>query len=100
MLEDTLHRPLEELRVSVTDRCNLRCRYCMPLDEYQWLARPEILSFEEIERLVRIFASAGVREVRLTGGEPLLRRDLPQLVQRIRGIDRIEQVTLTTNAIL
>src|SRR2546423_9641201 len=76
-LRDTLARPLGSLRLSVTDRCNLRCRYCMPEDEYVWLPRTAILTFEEIERLVAVFAGQGVRKVRLTGGEPPLRRDLP-----------------------
>src|SRR2546421_12475574 len=78
-LRDTLARPLGSLRLSVTDRCNLRCRYCMPEDEYVWLPRTAILTFEEIERLVAVFAGQGVRKVRLTGGGPLLRADLPPL---------------------
>ncbi len=72
---DTFGRPLASLRLSVTDRCNLRCRYCMPEDEYVWLPRTSILTFEEIERLTRVFAGLGVHKVRLTGGEPLLRHD-------------------------
>src|SRR2546423_2749173 len=82
-LRDTLARPLGSLRLSVTDRCNLRCRYCMPEDEYVWLPRTAILTFEEIERLVAVFAGQGVRKVRLTGGEPLLRAHLPTLVGMI-----------------
>src|SRR2546430_13044275 len=76
-LRDTLARPLGSLRLSVTDRCNLRCRYCMPEDEYVWLPRTAILTFEEIERLVAVFAGQGVRKVRLTGGEPPLRPHPP-----------------------
>src|ERR1700681_686010 len=80
---DQLGRPLRSLRVSVTDRCNLRCNYCMPQEEYIWLPRQELLTFEEIARLVEAFTSLGVADVRLTGGEPLLRRDLPRLVQML-----------------
>jgi GTP 3',8-cyclase len=79
-VRDSFNRPLRSLRLSVTDRCNLRCQYCMPEDEYQWIERREILSFEEITALVRVFVSLGVDRLRLTGGEPLLRSDLPQLV--------------------
>ncbi|MBI3626165.1 MAG: radical SAM protein, partial [Candidatus Rokubacteria bacterium] len=74
---DTLGRPLRNLRISVTDRCNLRCQYCMPEEEYVWLPREDLLRFEEISSLVDIFAELGVEKLRLTGGEPLLRRDLP-----------------------
>src|SRR5215218_9975732 len=79
-LTDTLGRPLKSLRISVTDRCNMRCRYCMPEKEYVWLPRESILSFEEIDRLTGTFAGLGVHKIRLTGGEPLLRHDLPTLV--------------------
>src|SRR3984957_16031693 len=82
-LADLFGRPLRSLRVSVTDRCNLRCNYCMPQEEYVWLPRQELLTFEEIARLVEVFTSLGVEDVRLTGGEPLLRRDLPQLVRML-----------------
>ena len=80
MLLDTQDRPLRNLRLSVTDRCNLRCSYCMPEADYVWLPREDILHFEEIERLVDLFTGLGVDKVRLTGGEPLLRRELPDLV--------------------
>jgi len=76
MLRDTFNRPLRDLRISVTDRCNFRCTYCMPLDEYEWLEKSEVLSFEEITRVARLFAQLGVEKIRLTGGEPLARRDL------------------------
>src|ERR1700758_533161 len=82
---DQRGRPLRSLRVSVTDRCNLRCNYCMPQEEYVWLPRQELLTFEEIARLVEAFTLLGVEDVRLTGGEPLLRRDLPQLVRMLAG---------------
>jgi cyclic pyranopterin phosphate synthase len=101
MLNDTLGRPLRDLRVSVTDRCNFRCTYCMPRDAYgrdhAFLPREEILTFEEIERLVRIFAGFGVEKIRLTGGEPLLRHGLDGLVGMITAIDDIDDVALTTN---
>jgi len=103
-MRDLLHRPLRDLRVSVTDRCNLRCRYCMPREIYgagfAYLAREELLSYEEIERLVRVLAGLGVERVRLTGGEPLLRRGLERLVEMLARIDGIREVSLTTNGVL
>ncbi len=99
-VRDTLDRPLKNLRVSVTDRCNLRCRYCMPEDEYVWLPRSSILSFEEIDRLVRVFSTLGVDEVRLTGGEPLLRHDLSHLIELLAANDGITDIALTTNGVL
>jgi cyclic pyranopterin phosphate synthase len=95
---DRLNRPLEDLRISVTDRCNFRCTYCMPLDEYEWLKAPRILSFEEIARLARIFAGLGVRKLRLTGGEPLVRKELPALVRQLAAIEGVEDLAMTTNA--
>jgi cyclic pyranopterin phosphate synthase len=97
---DTYRRPLRNLRLSVTDRCNLRCAYCMPEQEYTWLEREHILRFEEIVALVRVFASLGVDRLRLTGGEPLLRRDLPTLVGLVREIRGIGDLALTTNGVL
>jgi len=97
---DRHDRPLESLRVSVTDRCNMRCRYCMPEDSYVWLPRTSLLSFEEIERLVGVFALAGVDKIRLTGGEPLLRHELPALIARIRRVPGIRDLALTTNGVL
>ncbi len=97
---DTFGRPLQKLRVSVTDRCNLRCSYCMPRESYTWLPRADLLSFDEIARLVRVLASLGVERIRLTGGEPLLRRELPVLVEMLAHIDGIRSVALTTNAVL
>ncbi len=97
---DQLGRPLRSLRVSVTDRCNLRCNYCMPQEEYVWLPREELLTFEEIVRLVDVFTSLGVEDVRLTGGEPLLRRDLARLVQMLAANPRIRDLALTTNGVL
>src|SRR5258705_6830427 len=97
---DQLGRPLRSLRVSVTDRCNLRCNYCMPQEEYVWLPREELLTFEEIARLVDVFTSLGVGDVRLTGGEPLLRRDLARLVQMLAANPRVRDLALTTNGVL
>ena len=98
---DQLQRPLRDLRISVTDRCNFRCGYCMPREVfgagYEFLPREQLLSFEEIARLARIFISLGVEKVRLTGGEPLLRRDLPRLVEMLAALDGLHDLTLTTN---
>ncbi len=104
VLTDTLSRPLRTLRISVTDRCNFRCPYCMPREvfasDYPFLDRSEILRYEEIERLVAIFVAHGVRKVRLTGGEPLLRRGLPDLVRCLARIPGVEDLALTTNGAL
>ena len=97
---DAFGRPLANLRVSVTDRCNLRCQYCMPEEEYVWLPREEILNFEEIRTLVEIFSGLGVVKVRLTGGEPLLRRDLDQLVRMLAANPLLRDLALTTNGLL
>jgi GTP 3',8-cyclase len=93
-------RQIGDLRVSVTDRCNFRCQYCMPAEGLPWLDRSEILSFEEIERLVRLFVSMGVADVRLTGGEPLVRRDFPRLVELLAPIPGLHDLSLTTNGYL
>jgi cyclic pyranopterin phosphate synthase len=100
MTRDTLQRPLANLRLSVTDRCNLRCQYCMPEQDYTWLPRADILQFEEIERLVDVFLDLGVRKVRLTGGEPLLRKDVAALVERLAARERIDDLAMTTNGVL
>ncbi|MDH5421378.1 MAG: GTP 3',8-cyclase MoaA [Acidimicrobiia bacterium] len=101
---DTFSRPMRDLRISVTDRCNFRCRYCMPKEifnrDYEFLARDLLLSFEEIERIVTVFAGLGVNKIRITGGEPLLRRNLEELIGAIKGVGGIDDVTLTTNASL
>jgi cyclic pyranopterin phosphate synthase len=99
-LRDSWNREIRSLRVSVTDKCNFRCRYCMPAEGLEWLPRDEILSFEEIERLVRILAAMGVDEVRLTGGEPLVRRDLPRLVELLAPVPGVRDLSLTTNGVL
>ena len=100
MILDRHHRPLGNLRLSVTDRCNLRCSYCMPEQDYVWLPREDILHFEEIERLVDVFTGLGVSKVRLTGGEPLLRRDLPDLIARLAARPAIRDLAMTTNGVL
>ncbi len=97
---DTLGRPLRSLRLSVTDRCNLRCQYCMPEQEYVWLPRNDVLRFEEIARLVDVFIDLGVDRVRLTGGEPLLRRDLHALVAMLADRPALREIALTTNGVL
>ena len=101
---DTLGRPVRDLRISVTDRCNFRCVYCMPKEvfgrDYRFMPRRELLTFEEIERVARTFVDLGVRKLRITGGEPLLRRDLERLVEQLAGLDDGLDVTLTTNAAL
>ncbi len=97
MLLDTFQRPVKDLRISVTDRCNFRCAYCMPLDDYDWLAKSEILTFEEITRLARLFVQLGVEKIRLTGGEPLARRDLERLITSLSAIDGLRDICLTTN---
>lgn len=96
-LKDSFGRTINNLRISVTDRCNFRCRYCMPEEGMQWMARSELLTFEELTRLTRIFASLGVKHIRLTGGEPLMRKDLHILVRQISGIPGIEDLAMTTN---
>jgi len=99
-LFDAHQRPLRSLRLSVTDRCNLRCSYCMPEDQYVWLPRHQLLDFDEASRLVGVFSSLGVDRVRITGGEPLLRRGLPLLVAKLAELPRIADIALTTNGIL
>jgi cyclic pyranopterin phosphate synthase len=99
-MEDGFGRRIEYLRISVTDKCNLRCVYCMPEEGLPWLKREQILRYEEIAEIVRVMAGAGLRKVRLTGGEPLVRRDLPALVRMIRAVPQIADVSLSTNAVL
>jgi len=99
-LADRRGRPLRALRLSVTDRCNLRCRYCMPEPEYTWLPRASLLTFEELARVTRVFAGLGVTKLRLTGGEPLLRHDLPTLVAMLIGTAGMADLALTTNGVL
>jgi cyclic pyranopterin phosphate synthase len=91
---------MQDLRISVTDRCNFRCTYCMPHDEYKWVERAEVLTFDEIERLARLLVGLGVSHIRLTGGEPLVRRELDKLVGQLRGIPGLKDLSLTTNGAL
>jgi GTP 3',8-cyclase len=104
MITDKFGRPMHDLRISVTDRCNFRCRYCMPKEifgrDFAFMPKEQLLSFEEIERLARIFISQGVKKIRLTGGEPLLRKDLHLLINRLVHIDGLEDIGLTTNGVL
>lgn len=100
LLVDSYGRRMRNLRISVTDRCNFRCVYCMPAEGLAWVPRGDILSYEEIERLVRIVVRLGIEEIRLTGGEPLVRRDLAELVRRLNAIDGLHSLSLTTNGYL
>lgn len=103
-LTDKFGRPLRDLRISVTDRCNFRCTYCMPSEiygeRYEFLPKPQLLTFEEITRLARLLVHGGVNKLRITGGEPLVRADLDQLIQMLKPIEGVEDITLTTNAYL
>ena len=99
-MRDTLGRPLKSLRLSVTDRCNLRCLYCMPEEEYLWLPRQELLTFEEVNRIVELFTELGVTDVRLTGGEPLLRHQCDRLITLLASNPKIRDLALTTNGLL
>jgi len=101
---DTLSRPIRDLRISVTDRCNFRCTYCMPKEvfnsKYEFLRRDDLLSFEEITRISKVFASVGVKKIRLTGGEPLLRKNIAVLIEQLANIEGIDDISLTTNGVL
>jgi len=99
-MHDGFGRRIEYLRISVTDKCNLRCVYCMPVEGLPWLRREELLRYEEIAEVVRVMAGMGLRKLRITGGEPLVRRDLSTLVRKLRAVDGIEDVALSTNAVL
>ena len=99
-LVDGHGRPIGDVRVSVTDRCNFRCQYCMPAEGLPWLNRDALLTYEEIERLVRLLSAMGVHDVRLTGGEPLVRRELWRLVEKLSAIEDVHDLSLTTNGYL
>src|SRR5258707_5246903 len=99
-LRDGHGRLIGDLRVSVTDRCNFRCQYCMPAEGLPWLEHAEVLTFEEITRIVALLASLGVDDIRLTGGEPLVRREFPRLVAMLSGIEAVRDLSLTTNGYL
>ncbi|RYM06548.1 GTP 3',8-cyclase MoaA [Sporolactobacillus sp. THM7-7] len=104
MIQDQFHRPLRDIRISVTDRCNFRCRYCMPKEifgrDYPFLPKKQLLTFEEIQRLARLFVNLGVRKIRITGGEPLLRQDIDHLVGMLHRIDGIHDLAMSTNGVL
>ncbi len=104
LIQDQYKRPLRDLRISVTDRCNFRCRYCMPAEifgpDYAFLPSQQILSFDEIERLVKIFVSFGVKKIRITGGEPLLRKNIVELIERLHLLPGVEDIAMTTNGSL
>src|SRR5579875_2906236 len=99
-LVDSYGRRIRNLRISITDKCNFRCTYCMPAEGLPWLKKAEILTYEEIERLARLAVRMGIEQIRLTGGEPLVRRDVPELVRRLRQIEGLRSLSLTTNGIL
>ena len=100
MLTDAFNRPVKDLRISVTDRCNFRCTYCMPLDQYEWINKKEILTFEEIARIAKLFIERGVDKIRLTGGEPLVRQDLHLLIEKLSHLEGVKDLCLTTNGAL
>ncbi len=100
LLVDSYGRRIKSLRISITDKCNFRCTYCMPAEGLPWLKKAEILSYEEIERIARVAISIGIEQIRLTGGEPLVRRDIPDLVRQLRKIEGLRSLSLTTNGIL
>src|SRR5882762_6570380 len=100
LLVDSYGRRIKSMRISITDKCNFRCTYCMPAEGLPWLKKAEILSYEEIERIARVAVSIGIEQIRLTGGEPLVRRDVPELVYQLRQIEGLRSLSLTTNGIL
>src|SRR5690348_14530654 len=99
-LVDSYGRRIKSMRISITDKCNFRCTYCMPAEGLPWLKKAEILSYEEIERISRVAVSMGIEQIRLTGGEPLVRRDVPELVRQLHAIEGLRSLSLTTNGIL
>src|ERR1051326_993862 len=99
-LIDSYGRRIKSMRISITDKCNFRCTYCMPAEGLPWLKKSEILSYEEIVRLARVAVEIGIEQIRLTGGEPLARRDVPELVRQLRQIEGLHSLSLTTNGIL
>ena len=100
LLVDSYGRRIKSMRISITDKCNFRCTYCMPAEGLPWLKKAEILSYEEIERLVRVAVSIGIEQIRLTGGEPLVRRDVPDLIRQLSSIEGLRSLSLTTNGVL
>src|SRR5207247_7732834 len=100
LLVDSYGRRIKSIRISITDKCNFRCTYCMPAEGLPWLKKAEILSYEEIERITRVAVGIGIEQIRLTGCEPLVRRDVPDLVRQLRKIEGLRSLSLTTNGIL
>src|SRR5260370_9641209 len=100
LLVDSYGRRIKSMRISITDKCNFRCTYCMPAEGLPWLKKAEILSYEEIERITRVAVSIGIEQIRLTGGQPLVRVDVPELVRQLPEIDGLRSLSLTTNVIL
>jgi len=100
LLVDSYGRRIKSMRISITDKCNFRCTYCMPAEGLPWLKKAEILSYEELQRIARVAVSIGIEQIRLTGGEPLVRRDVPEFVRQLRQIDGLHSLSLTTNGIL
>src|SRR5258708_30665368 len=100
LLVDSYGRRIKSMRISITDKCNFRCTYCMPAEGLPWLKKAEILSYEEIERISRVAVSMGIEQIRLTGGEPLVRRDVPDLLRQLRKIEGLSSLSFTTNSIL
>src|SRR5712664_938684 len=100
LLVDSYGRRIKSMRISITDKCNFRCTYCMPAEGLPWLKKAEILSYEEITHITRIAVSIGIEQIRLTGGEPLVRRDVPDLVQQLHQIEGLRSLSLTTNGVL
>ncbi len=99
-LVDSYGRRIKSMRISITDKCNFRCTYCMPAEGLPWLKKAEILSYEELERIARVAVSIGIEQIRLTGGEPLVRRDVPEFIRQLRKIEGLRSLSLTTNGIL
>src|ERR1035438_3628272 len=99
-LVDSYGRRIKSMRISVTDKCNFRCTYCMPAEGLPWLKKSEILSYEEIERIARVAVGIGIEQIRLTGGEPLVRREIAELVRMLSGIEGLRSLSMTTNGIL
>src|SRR6266550_9080918 len=100
LLVDSYGRRIKSMRISITDKCNFRCTYCMPAEGLPWLKKAEILSYEEIERVARVAVNLGIEQIRLTGGEPLVRRDVPELIRLLQRIEGLRSLSLTTNGLL
>src|ERR1700756_2241969 len=100
LLVDSYGRRIKSMRISITDKCNFRCTYCMPAEGLPWLKKAEILTYEEIQRIARVAVHIGIEQIRLTGGEPLVRRDLPDLVHQLTNLEGLRSLSITTNGIL